>query len=354
MSSLQKFLIGGVVFLVWLFGCRYVYVFHVHTASAEPIASVLKKDSLTLAPKKDSLTLTAAKTEPSKTDLPVAVVPQDSSAVTPSSAITTLDTLHRRADSVMTIPKTLAVVVGRKKILSDFEEFLFPQQSALPTMSENNHLFLKSLAERLEKNSTEVVLVSGAYLSRTERDAAAGIYENVGLARAAYIKNRLTNEFGISPDQVLIGYDEFAENTLTKPASFFLGKSSAKRPAFAAAPRYEFQMMTFSDNNFVKSSDVVKPTKAFELYADSLVRYIRSHPKTGITIVSHTDHKGNAKKNLELSQSRGEAVANYLRALGIRATIEVMGKGNSEKIASSKTQSGQKRNRRFVIQLQKL
>jgi outer membrane protein OmpA-like peptidoglycan-associated protein len=52
--------------------------------------------------------------------------------------------------------------------------------------------------------------------------------------------------------------------------------------------------------------------------------------------------------------SRGEAVANYLRALGVKAPIEVVGKGNREKIASSKTQSGQKRNRRVVMQLQQL
>lgn len=81
-----------------------------------------------------------------------------------------------------------------------------------------------------------------------------------------------------------------------------------------------------------------------------LVKFLRENPDVQIRITGHTDNAGNAAYNLELSQNRARAVANYLLNEGIpMARVSYKGMGASEPVASNATGEGQAQNRRTEL-----
>ena len=62
-----------------------------------------------------------------------------------------------------------------------------------------------------------------------------------------------------------------------------------------------------------------------------IVIKINENPATRLEIISHTDSKGDAKINLELSNKRSKAILDYLISKGVNKTIlKVIGKGETE------------------------
>ncbi len=81
---------------------------------------------------------------------------------------------------------------------------------------------------------------------------------------------------------------------------------------------------------------------------DGAVKMLKENPKVKIEIQGHTDSVGSASSNLYLSQSRAEAVRNYLIAHGIEAwRIIAKGYGETMPIADNTTKAGRARNRRI-------
>lgn len=74
-------------------------------------------------------------------------------------------------------------------------------------------------------------------------------------------------------------------------------------------------------------------------------------PSLGIVIEGHTDSTGDAAFNLQLSERRAEAVADWLTAAGVDATrIRAVGFGESEPIADNSTSAGRALNRRVEFE----
>ena len=71
---------------------------------------------------------------------------------------------------------------------------------------------------------------------------------------------------------------------------------------------------------------------------------------TRVEIVGHTDDAGTEDYNLNLSKMRAMAVGNRLRDNGITNITET-GKGESQPIASNKTDAGRQKNRRVEIKM---
>ncbi|GHN03031.1 membrane protein [Cytophagales bacterium WSM2-2] len=85
---------------------------------------------------------------------------------------------------------------------------------------------------------------------------------------------------------------------------------------------------------------------------DVVVDFLKSNPKIEIQLEGHTDNRGDAKKNVILSQQRVDRIKNYLVAKGIPARkIKGKGFGGSKPIAANDTEEARKLNRRveFVI-----
>jgi outer membrane protein OmpA-like peptidoglycan-associated protein len=71
-----------------------------------------------------------------------------------------------------------------------------------------------------------------------------------------------------------------------------------------------------------------------------------------VSIQGHTDNKGVAEKNLDLSQRRAESVHRWLAENGVEGErLEAKGFGDTKPIASNSNVLGRARNRRveFVI-----
>ena len=67
-------------------------------------------------------------------------------------------------------------------------------------------------------------------------------------------------------------------------------------------------------------------------------------------IIGHTDSVGDADYNFGLSKRRAEAVAAYLASTGVAAsTLRVLGRGETDPIASNDTKEGQAENRRVEV-----
>ena len=100
--------------------------------------------------------------------------------------------------------------------------------------------------------------------------------------------------------------------------------------------------------NSGKSSFRVGVTEKLDLISDIMKEFKDSNFHIG----GHTDSVGSAKLNASLSESRAQAVLDYLVSKGVAASrLTSKGYGEDNPIASNKTRSGRAKNRRVEITL---
>ena len=77
---------------------------------------------------------------------------------------------------------------------------------------------------------------------------------------------------------------------------------------------------------------------------------LNQNPETLITIVGYTDNTGTYEQNMQLSQQRAQAVANYLIGQGVSSSrINTLGRGWEDPVAPNNTAAGRAQNRRVEI-----
>lgn len=85
---------------------------------------------------------------------------------------------------------------------------------------------------------------------------------------------------------------------------------------------------------------------------DAIVAQLKNNPDLKLTIEAHADNVGTAERNMMWSQRRAQAIANYFISKGIDAgRITATGYGDTKPIATNKTESGRKQNRRVEMKL---
>ncbi len=81
---------------------------------------------------------------------------------------------------------------------------------------------------------------------------------------------------------------------------------------------------------------------------ERLVQFLQQNPKVQVEIAGHTDDRGDAAANLELSKKRAQAVVNYLAKAGIPATrIRSAGYGETKPLVANDTDENRRLNRRI-------
>jgi outer membrane protein OmpA-like peptidoglycan-associated protein len=76
----------------------------------------------------------------------------------------------------------------------------------------------------------------------------------------------------------------------------------------------------------------------------------KKYNDTTLEVEGHTDSIGSAEYNRSLSRRRANNVADYLNDHGVRQSrLDIVGRGESDPIASNSTSSGRQRNRRVEI-----
>jgi outer membrane protein OmpA-like peptidoglycan-associated protein len=83
---------------------------------------------------------------------------------------------------------------------------------------------------------------------------------------------------------------------------------------------------------------------------DAVAAVLRRHGDRRIVVEGHTDSVGSEAGNRALSQERAERVVEYMTRRGVPAeNIRAVGRGESEPVATNRTQEGRTNNRRVEI-----
>lgn len=83
---------------------------------------------------------------------------------------------------------------------------------------------------------------------------------------------------------------------------------------------------------------------------NDIVALLKAAPNANLEVQGHTDNVGSAKKNMDLSQQRAQAVVDYLVQNGIDAArLRAVGYGGEKPVASNGTKKGRKQNRRVEL-----
>lgn len=98
--------------------------------------------------------------------------------------------------------------------------------------------------------------------------------------------------------------------------------------------------------NFASNSATIDPSSRSVL--DSLATVALRCDRYSIEVAGHTDNQGEREPNMQLSQRRADAVANYLATQGVdRARLLARGYGPDRPRAGNETPAGQAQNRRI-------
>ncbi len=97
-----------------------------------------------------------------------------------------------------------------------------------------------------------------------------------------------------------------------------------------------------------------QPTDDSVAILDQAVDTLQRYPGVNVELVGHTDSIGTEAYNQKLSERRAQIVHNYLTGHGINADriLGVKGFGESQPIATNKTDEGRARNRRTELSVQ--
>ncbi|MCH8960932.1 MAG: OmpA family protein [Bacteroidetes bacterium] len=82
----------------------------------------------------------------------------------------------------------------------------------------------------------------------------------------------------------------------------------------------------------------------------TLAESLQDYPNTELMIVGHTDSRGAEDYNQDLSLRRANSAAGHLVTQGVpRDRMTILGKGETEPVASNDTDAGRQQNRRVEV-----
>jgi|GEM_PF-377246 outer membrane protein OmpA-like peptidoglycan-associated protein len=265
------------------------------------------------------------------------------------------------ANSLSEIPartKDLSLMVEDSTILANFEQFGFQPNSAELQLTDNNKDYLKGIADFMKANPDARLNITGYYY--TDEKNSSGMYDNLGLARAAAIRDYLAGTYRFDENRFKLDYESVKKGAsayLDTPVSYNISFDDDKIKArgvdeeeFAEAS-YTFTRMTFSDINFDSGSDVFTPSKNFITYADSVKTYLEKNPTKKLKIIGHTDSDGTDVFNSGLAFSRARNVVVFLSIkTGIDSKrISAISKGEERPIVKNDSDMNKKKNRRVEV-----
>ncbi len=85
---------------------------------------------------------------------------------------------------------------------------------------------------------------------------------------------------------------------------------------------------------------------------EGIYEILKEYPDAQVVVTGHTDSIGSAEFNMALSEMRAQTVVNYLIKRGLNPNqFTAIGKGETEPVASNKTEDGRKANRRVSFSI---
>lgn len=122
---------------------------------------------------------------------------------------------------------------------------------------------------------------------------------------------------------------------------------------FALTPISEDKIMSLNKLFFEQSKSTILEESYPEL--DALVQLLKDYPDMVVRLEGHTDYRGSAKLNMQLSKKRVEAVKIYLIGRGIKKRrVKTEAFGGNKPITTGNTDEARKKNRRVEVRILKL
>lgn len=116
-------------------------------------------------------------------------------------------------------------------------------------------------------------------------------------------------------------------------------------PSISGSNTFEFDRIEFMSG----SSSLTEESRE---QIQNIATIMRAYPSVHVTVGGHTDNRGNAAANRELSRARAEAVADGLTKAGVPADrLYPQGFGDSKAIADNSTEAGRTQNRRVTLEV---
>lgn len=99
---------------------------------------------------------------------------------------------------------------------------------------------------------------------------------------------------------------------------------------------------------FASDSAAISGQAQNDLYG--LAQSLNQYPNSRVEIYGHTDSTASDAHNMDLSQRRAQSVGGILTAAGVSGSrLTMIGRGESQPVASNDTQAGRAQNRRVEI-----
>ena len=255
------------------------------------------------------------------------------------------------ADSERT--KDLNFSIDGEPIIEGHDQFAFIN-GAVSLFNNDNTAFLTKILNYLNENPTTDLKITGRYTSE-EKLKTSGIFDNLGLARAAVIRDWFEVR-NIESDRRIKIFSALDDNALKSPLVFEGIAPQAGVPNQydnESVPRYTFEDMTYQ---FAYDSDKFIPNDAFKTYVEKVKAYLQKEEnfKKEILIVGHTCDKGKEMYNYNLGKSRAENAKAYFIKNGNISKDKILtdSRGMSKPmIPNDNNEENRKQNRRVNIQI---
>lgn len=154
-----------------------------------------------------------------------------------------------------------------------------------------------------------------------------------------------------------------ADVIIAKDTQKPLTNEKAKQPAENKSATDEVTIETIANapsatNNTIQGSRLYFPfrsadpklSKSVENYFSNVANWLKESPDNSVILTGHTDNIGATAVNYKLGLKRAEIIKKILIKQGAPTTqLTAQSKGESQPIASNKTQKGRKRNRRVQL-----
>ncbi len=199
---------------------------------------------------------------------------------------------------------------------------------------------MPEIAEYLKLNPEQSLNVEGFY---TPQESNSSIYENLGLARAAQVKQKFVSEYDIPESQLstsakLVEDKAMEDDTLRQGYLLTVIKSKSTSPE--SSESIEEIILHFNTGSQEPNVDENIRHQFAKLLAD-----LEAHPQDQLVVTGHTDTKGEAAANQTLGMQRAEQVKNYLVKNGINSTrITTQSMGETKPISDDDAE-----NRRVTV-----
>jgi outer membrane protein OmpA-like peptidoglycan-associated protein len=173
-------------------------------------------------------------------------------------------------------------------------------------------------------------------------------FDNKCLKKAAYIKKQRSHRFK--------GYKDGGKTPRSVPRnipvsdSAYVARQETPPREAVSSPKVIVADSIIVLNEVLFETDRYQLKQAIYPKLDSVVSFMYSEPTLEIIISGHTDNTGTEVHNLQLSENRARAVADYLRNKGIDTQrIEHKGYGSSVPVLNNETSAGRLKNRRVEM-----